>query len=118
VFVHITAASRADFNPSPVALSWLAAGIVAILLALKLQLIFLQNVNWDEFLFLSMVHSAVRGDLAMALQTVHVHAFSWLPRVSANEVDQIMAARGVMFALQVGTSGLIYLVGRRLFGLR
>jgi Dolichyl-phosphate-mannose-protein mannosyltransferase len=114
--VHTTAAGRAVSNPNPVALSWLAAGAVAALLALKLQLIFLQNINWDEFFFLSMVHSALRGDLAVALQTVHVHAFYWLPQVSGNEVDQVVAARGVMFALQLGTCGLIYLVGRRLFG--
>jgi len=114
--VHTTATSRAVSNPNPVALSWLAAGAVAVLLALKLRLIFLQIINWDEFFFLSMVHSALRGDLAVALQTVHVHAFYWLPRVSGNEVDQVVAARGVMFAFQVGTCGLIYLVGRRLFG--
>ncbi|HUT49111.1 MAG TPA: glycosyltransferase family 39 protein [Alphaproteobacteria bacterium] len=114
--MHITAASRAVSNPNPVALSWLAAGAVTVLLVLKLQLIFLQNINWDEFFFLSMVHSALRGDLAIALQTVHVHAFYWLPQVSVSEVDQVVAARGVMFALQVGTCGFIYLVGRRLFG--
>jgi hypothetical protein len=116
VFVHIAVASRVDFRPTPVALSWLAAGPFAVLLAMKLQLIFLQNVNWDEFLFLSMVHSALRGDLAIALQTVHAHAFYWLPQVSGNEVDQIVAARLVMFVFQVGTCGLIYLVGRTLFG--
>lgn len=113
--MHITAASRAVFNSNPVALSWLAAGTVAVLLALKLQLIFTQNINWDEFFYLSMVHSALRGDLAIALQTVHVHAFYWLPQVSGSEIDQVVAARGVMFAFQVGTCGLIYLVGRRLF---
>ncbi|MDH3281497.1 MAG: glycosyltransferase family 39 protein, partial [Gammaproteobacteria bacterium] len=53
---------------------------------------------------------------SIALQTVHVHGFFWLPHVSGNEVDQVVAARGVMFALQLGTCGLIYLVGRRLFG--
>ena len=114
--MHITAASRAVSNPNPVALSWLAAGTVAVLLVLKLQLVFLQNINWDEFFFLSMVHSALSGDLAIALQTVHVHAFYWLPQVSGSEVDQVVAARGVMFAFQVGTCGFIYLVGRRLFG--
>lgn len=95
---------------------WIMLGLILALFALKLHLLFLQNINWDEFLYLAKVHSALRGDLSSALQTGHVHAFAWLPSVSANEVDQVIAGRLVMFVLQAGTCGFIFAVGRTLFG--
>lgn len=94
---------------------WAMAGLVAALLAVKLHLIFLQNVNWDEFLFLAKVYAALRGELTSALQTGYVHAFTWLPQAASSEIDQVIAARGVMFVLQVITCGFIYTVGRKLF---
>lgn len=114
--MHIASESRAASNPTPAAWSWLAVSAVAVLLALKLRLIFQQNINWDEFFFLAHVHSALRGDFAVLLQKLHVQAFAWLPYVSGNEVTQIIAARGVMFALQLGTCGFIFAVGRKLWG--
>lgn len=95
---------------------WIIFGLILMLFTLKLHLLFLQNINWDEFLFLAKVHAALRGDLPSVLQTVYVHAFAWLPRVSANEVDQVIAARLVMFVLQAGTCCFIFAVGRTLFG--
>ena len=114
--MHITSGSRAVSEPSSAAWSWLAVSAIAVLLALKFRLIFLQNINWDEFFFLSHVHSALRGDFAVLLQKLHVYAFAWLPYVSGNEVTQVIVARGVMFALQLGTCGFIFAVGRKLFG--
>jgi hypothetical protein len=96
--------------------NWVMLGLILVLLGLKFHLIFLQNVNWDEFLYLAKVHAALRGDLSSPLQTGYVHAFTWLPRISANEVDQVIAARCVMFVLQAGTCGFIFAVGRKLFG--
>lgn len=90
--------------------------LVLALLALKAQLITLHNVNWDEFLYLAKIYSAQRGDLYSPLQTIYVHAFGWLPHVAGNEVDQIVAARGVMLLLHGASCGLIYLTGRKLFG--
>lgn len=107
-----TRAVRIPANP---ALYWALAGLVALLFALKLHLLFLQNINWDEFVYLAMVHAAARGELSSVLQTGYVHVFAWLPHVSNSEVDQVIAARGVMFVLQAATCGFIYLVGRRLF---
>ena len=96
--------------------NWAMLGLILVLLGLKFHLIFLQNVNWDEFIFLAKVHSALRGELPSALQTGYVHAFTWLPRISANEMDQVIAARAVMLVLQAGTCGFIFAVGRKLFG--
>jgi hypothetical protein len=96
--------------------NWVMLGLILVLLGLKFHLIFLQNVNWDEFVFLAKVHAALRGELPSALQTGYVHAFTWLPHISANEMDQVIAARAVMLVLQAGTCGFIFAVGRKLFG--
>jgi hypothetical protein len=101
--------------PAQTRLSAATAAVLLMLFVLKGHLLFLHNVNWDEFLFLAKVHAALRGDLTSALQTVYVHAFTWLPSVSTNEVEQVIAARSVMLALQAATCGLIYLVARTLF---
>ena len=72
------------------------------------------NINWDEFFYLSQVHEYRQGDLELRLQTFHVHFFGWLPSISDNEVDQIIAARAVMFGLQILTAWLLYRLARRL----
>ena len=94
---------------------WLLALPILVLLGLKLQLIFLQNINWDEFLYLAKIYSASRGELSSALQSVYIHAFGWLTLVSDNEVEQIIAARAVMFILQVATCALIMALAIRLY---
>ena len=86
--------------------------LIGLALALKLQLIFRLNVNWDEFFRLSHVHTYLRDELSIPLQTFFVHFFSWLPVVSTNEVDQVIAARLVMFGLTLGSGALTYLIGR------
>jgi hypothetical protein len=73
-----------------------------------------QNVNWDEFWFLSFVHDHARGTLFTALQSFHVHLFGWLPRVGGQEIDQIIAGRSVLFLLLLGTCACVYRLARRL----
>ncbi len=90
-------------------------GLIIAALALKLRLIFVLNINWDEFFFLSKVYDLQRGVLDQPFQTFHVHLFGWLPSVSANEVDQIIAGRGAMFLAGLGTCVFIYLLGRLFF---
>lgn len=87
--------------------------MIAVSLALKLHLVFLLNINWDEFLHLAKVHEYLRGELTAQLQTFHVHLFAWLRWVSESEVDQIVAARLVMFALGLGSALLTYAIARR-----
>lgn len=43
-----------------------------------------QNINWDEFNYLTLVHTYLRGELATRLQTFHVHLFTWLPGLAPN----------------------------------
>jgi hypothetical protein len=73
----------------------------------------LVNVHWDEFLYLSKVHAHLDGRLAVALQSLHVHLFSWVRLVSDNEVDQILAARGAMLALGLVTAGSMFAIAYR-----
>lgn len=95
--------------------SVLAATLVALVgvaLLLRLHLVFQLNVNWDEFFFLHHVYAYLRGELTMPLQTFHVHFFTWLPGVAQNEVDQVIAARLVVYALLLGSAALTFLIAR------
>jgi hypothetical protein len=94
---------------------WVAAGFVGLMVLLRYHTLHLRSVHWDEFFFLSKIYSHLRGDLTGALQTGHVHAFTWLRLVSENEVTQIIAARTVMLGLQAATCWFIFAVTRRLF---
>ena len=89
-------------------LEWAAAGLVALFLAVGLHRLFITNINWDEFFYLSFVHQYRNGDLAQPLQTFHVHFFSWLPFVAQSEVTQVIAARGVVWFAGLVSAWLIY----------
>ena len=88
------------------------AAMVLVVLLLRLNLVFRLNVNWDEFYFLHHVYAYLRGELVAPLQTFHVHFLTWLPGVAQNEVDQIVAARLVIFVLLVASTALTYLIAR------
>lgn len=90
--------------------------LIGVALLLRLRLLFVVNVNWDEFLHLGKVHSYLRGELLNPLQTAYVHAFAWLPAVSGNEVDQIIAARLVAYLFSLASLVLIYRIGRPYLG--
>lgn len=87
--------------------------LIALAFALKLHLVFAMNVNWDEFYFLALMHDYLRGALTNPLQTIHVHLFTWLPWISENEVEQVIAARILFLGLAGLSCGLTYLIGRR-----
>ena len=90
----------------------LAIAALAIFFLSQLHLLWVEEVNWDEFYYLSLVDDFLRGTLTKALQTLHVLFFAWLPIVSGNEITQISAARFVMLLLEMGTVALIYGVTR------
>lgn len=80
---------------------------ISLCLLFQLHLIFVQEINWDEFYFLSLVHDYQRGSLTKPLQTFHVLLFAWLPSVG-NEIAQIEAARLVMLLCEATTAALIF----------
>jgi len=79
---------------------------------LKFHLIFLLNIDVDEFTFLSIVHRYIAGSLGSPFYTFHVHLFSWLPIISMNEIDQVIVARLVIFSFLIGSSVLTYLIAK------
>jgi len=81
--------------------------------ALALHRSFIANVNWDEFYYLSFVHRYRNGLLSIPLQSLHVHAFGWLPLVSDDELQQVFAARVALWLLSLASCGLIYAIARR-----
>jgi hypothetical protein len=84
-------------------------------LFLKLFLLLRNRIGWDEFYFLSKVHSFQRGELTQPFQTFHVHLLGWVPWISTNEVIQIIAARCFLFLLFLASGILLYLIARNFF---
>ncbi len=75
------------------------------------------EINWDEFFYLSFIYKYTNDTLYNSLQTFHVHFFTWLKWISANEVNQIIAARLIMLSLQLATGVFIYRISRRYLSL-
>lgn len=84
------------------------------LAAMQAVMLWRFEINWDEFLNLSMVYQHRRGELDELLQTVFVHLFGWLPAVSGNEAGQVIAARGLVAVFVLATVAAIYAIARRL----
>jgi len=79
----------------------------------RVFIVFRYEINWDEFYYLSFIYQYLNNNLDKALQTFHVHFFSWLELVSNNEVNQIVAARAIMLLFQLATGFIIYRISRR-----
>lgn len=94
---------------------WLGAFVLAAL-GLQAVLIFLQPVNWDECRFLADVHQHRQGTLGPWLQTLHVHAFSWVVDVPGGEVSQVVAARCLMLLFECVTVGALFVAARAFVG--
>jgi hypothetical protein len=110
--------SEADLDntvsgPLPATWYW-PRWVIFIAFALLLILSFTHNVNWDEFYFLSHVHSYLDGRLDRPMQTFFVHAFGWLDHVPGTEMEQIFVARLVMVALLAGTAFCIHRIAASL----
>ena len=86
--------------------------LIAVCLLAQLHLQFVQQINWDEFFYLSRIFEYQRGDLQHPLQNFHVHYMGWLTALPVDEISQINVARALMWLVQIGTMGMIYLVAR------
>ncbi len=87
--------------------------LIVLFLAAGLHRLLVTNINWDEFYYLSLVHLYRAGDLSLRWQTIHVHFFAWLPWVSENEVQQVFAARGVVWVASLASAWLIFRIAGR-----
>ncbi len=95
---------------------WLLIVGSLALLALKWPLASRLEVDPDEFIFLSHVHSLARGDLQTMFQTFHTHLFAWLPGIGNHEIDEAVAGRRFMYVLRLGSCVLVFLIALRLYG--
>lgn len=75
---------------------------------IRLFVAFFQNINWDEFHFLSLIYQHQSGTLANPTQTLHVYLFSWLTALPGNEVQQILFARLCVLLLSTVTLFILY----------
>jgi hypothetical protein len=48
-----------------------------------------------------------------ALQTAFIHLFHWVKGINGNEVDQVIAARVVIYVLGSATVSFLFLISRR-----
>lgn len=85
-----------------------------VIAALRFVMVFTFEINWDEFLNLSMLYDHRRGELREILQTGFVHLLHWVPHVSVNEVEQIYAARLLVYGAAILTSLAIFNIARAL----
>ena len=102
--------SAATAGAHPARIILIALGIA---LAMQFHLIFVQGVNWDEFLFLAKVYQFHDGTLTRALQSFHVRPLAWLTAIPGQEIVQLQWARIVMFACELMTIASIYGIARR-----
>ena len=82
--------------------------------AMQLINVFRREANWDEFHFLSLIFEHRRGELTQALQTFHVHLFSWLTALPTDELGMIVAGRAVMWVFHLATLWFLYRTARAL----
>ena len=88
--------------------------LLAAVAAVQAVLLVRFELNWDEFLNLSMVYDHHRGELREVLQTAFVHLFPWVSSVSPIEVQQVIAARILIAAFALVTSWAIWASARQL----
>ena len=86
-------------------------GVLQFLMVLRFE------VNWDEFFLLDWFHHYQRDEQASTLYTIYFPAFYWLPWVSDNEVNQIVAARTVMYGCLISICVFLYATARRFFSI-
>ncbi len=95
-------------NDYPIGLKFVLMAFLAVVASFHLFMALRYQLHWDEFFLLDWVYKWNNNELKLVIQTIYFRAFSWLPSVGANEVDQIIAARLVMFFCLAATSAFIY----------
>jgi len=86
-----------------------------ILFILCIQAIFIVNfnINWDEFLYLSLIFEYSSGTLSRPMQTLYVHFFTWITNLDWDEVQLILLSRILMLGCELLTLGFIFLISRK-----
>ena len=87
---------------------------LALMALMQAVMLVRYEVNWDEFLNLSMLYDHRRGDLMELLQTGFIHLIGWVPVAADGEVGQVLAARGLVALFALATSWGIFTISRHM----
>lgn len=98
--------------PGPNSLVWPIAGL-ALLACAHFYLATTRAINWDEFFHYAQIHQLARHEPLQPLQTLHARLFGWILELPGGPIDQIRAARWVIFALLMSAGASIYLLASR-----
>ena len=96
----------------------LLAAAIVVILGVQVAFLIYFNINWDEFLYLSLVFEYANGTLAKSLQTFHVHLFSWMSYLDWDEVRLTLLGRTFMLVCELLTLGFVFLIARKFTGAR
>ena len=88
-------------------------GTILYILYVQISLIANSNINWDEFLYLSLIFEYSSGTLARSLQTFYVHFFTWMTNLDWDEIKLILLSRNLMLCCELLTLGFIFLISRK-----
>ncbi len=102
-------AAMAPYQKSLISCVLAALFIAQVVMVMKFE------INWDEFFMLDWLYQFQRGELLQPLQTIYLHFLGWVPNISGNEVNQIVAVRFIMLGCTVGTCLCIFGIARRFF---
>jgi hypothetical protein len=83
---------RSDINRAEKSL----IAVIACAIMIQLWLVFVKNINWDEFLHLGQVYDLRTGRLESGIQTLLTRLAVWTLWLSADVIHQIQAARILM----------------------
>ncbi|AZO29913.1 hypothetical protein [Mesorhizobium sp. M1B.F.Ca.ET.045.04.1.1] len=97
---------------------WTILILFGTIAALELATALFREINWDEFHFLSLVFEYKRASLSLALQTFHVHLFSWLTLLPTDEIGAIAIARCLMWLLHLATLWFLFKTAESLVSIR
>ncbi|TIO29501.1 MAG: hypothetical protein E5X96_07555, partial [Mesorhizobium sp.] len=97
---------------------WTILILFGAIAVLELTTALFREVNWDEFHFLSLIFEYKRASLSLALQTFHVHLFSWLTLLPTDEIGTIVIARCLMWLLHLATLWFLFKTAENLVSIR
>ncbi len=89
-----------------------SASVLVLFGVLQAALLFRLNINWDEYFFLSHIHSFLAGRLTDPMQTFHVHILAGVAALPLSDPDQIMAGRLLMALCEAGALACLYRIAR------
>ena len=91
----------------------LLVGTILSILCVQAVFIANLNINWDEFLYLSLIFEYSNGTLSKSLQTFYVHFLTWITNLDWDEVQLILLSRTLMLCCELLTLGFIFLISRK-----